>query len=182
MRLIWIGVLIFFTIRICNASEIMSPRIVELDGFHVVGMQTFGSPADGSFPNMWSALFNFEGSIPNIANDMVSYGIETYTKEHHTQGKWFYMAGRQVEDLSNVPVQMSAKHIPPNKYAVFVYKGSITSRLGEQFQYIYKEWLPKSGYELAGPFDFEKYDKRFLGPDNEDSVFEIYIPVKVKEK
>ncbi|WP_230969085.1 GyrI-like domain-containing protein [Nitrogeniibacter aestuarii] len=182
MRSILLIGLLAFTIGMSNASEVMSPRIVELDGFHVVGMQTFGNPSDGSFPNMWSALFNFEGSIPNITNDTVSYGIETYTKEHHTQGKWFYMAGRQVEDLSNVPVQMSAKHIPPNKYAVFEYKGSITARLGEQFQYIYKDWLPESGYELAGPFDFEKYDARFLGSDNENSVFEIYIPIKAKEK
>ena len=180
MRSIWVCLLVLFTIRICNASEVMSPRIVELDGFHIVGMQTFGSPSDGSFPKMWSALLNFEGTVSNITNDAVSYGIETYTKEHHTHGKWFYMAGKQVGDLTNIPIQMSAKYIPPNKYAVFEYKGAITSRLSEQFQNIYKVWLPKSGYEIAGPFDFEKYDERFLGHSNENSFFEIYIPIKEK--
>jgi hypothetical protein len=89
MRSIWVCLLVLFTIRICYASEVMSPRIVELDGFHIVGMQTFGSPSDGSFPKMWSALLNFEGTVSNITNDAVSYGIETYTKEHHTHGKHY---------------------------------------------------------------------------------------------
>ena len=75
-------------------------------------------------------------------------------------------------------MSMSAKVIPANTYAVFEYKGAITPELGKLFKYIYSEWLPSSGYAIAGPYDFERYGKMFKGPDNPDSILEIFIPIK----
>jgi AraC family transcriptional regulator len=44
--------------------------------------------------------------------------------------------------------------------------------------YIYGSWFPKSGYKVSGSPDIEWYDNRFLGPDNENSEVEIYIPIE----
>lgn len=170
----------FLIAGFCEADQSMEPRIVDLKEFTVVGMQTFGNPAAGDFSKMWAALFNCAEKIPNVSNKKVSYGVGSYTKEHFLEDKWFYMAAREVTDLSKILPQMSGKIIPKNKYAVFKYQGSISPKLAELFQYIYKEWLPSSDYVLAGPYDFERYGDQYLGSKNENSVFEIYVPIKNK--
>ena len=31
---------------------------------------------------------------------------------------------------------------------------------------------------MAAPYGLERYDERFLGPENEDSVMEMILPVR----
>ncbi len=83
-----------------------------------------------------------------------------------------------MESIDNLDVGLSAKLIPCNDYACFEYRGAISEKLGEYFQKIYHEWLPSSGYKMAAPYDLERYDERFLGPENEDSVMEMLLPVR----
>ncbi|MCP1184566.1 GyrI-like domain-containing protein [Paenibacillus sp. 1781tsa1] len=61
-------------------------------------------------------------------------------------------------------------------YAVFTHKGTL-ARLNDTFQYIYETWLPQSGSVRTNAPEFARYDQRYLGPTNEDSVLDIYIPV-----
>jgi len=153
------------------------PKIIKLQKLLLVGMQTFGNVEDGSPPQMWDLLKCNDLDIPNRINNHMSYAVETYTDETETLKKWFYMAGVEVDTLDSIPIQLSAKIIPDNTYACFEFKGSISPRLGELFQYIYKEWLPNSGYEQAQPYDIERYDERFLGVGIDESVLEILIPI-----
>ncbi len=156
----------------------MEPKIITLQKLMIVGVQTFGNAEDGSAPQMWDVLMSNDINIPKRINKNISYGIETYTKEMETSKNWFYMAGVEVDSFDNMPIQMSAKVIPENTYACFEFKGAIPQKLGEFFQKIYIQWLPNSGYEQAGPYDIERYDERFLGVDNEESMLEILIPIR----
>ena len=155
----------------------MNPEIVELEEFKVVGMQSFGKGNRGQLLEMWDVLQGNALKTPNRINRKYSYGIESFTKEFDEDKKWFYLAGVQVKDLSKVPVQMCAKVIPKNKYAVFIHKGPVKG-FGKLYEKIYTEWLPESGYQAAGPYDFERYDKRFISPQHDDSITEIFIPIK----
>ncbi len=155
----------------------LNPSFETLPAFTVAGMETFDNPADRAFGKMWTMLMGSPHRIPHCTNNQIAYGIEVYTEEMKNERKWFYLAGYEVDDLVNLPVVFSVKVIPENTYAVFEYKGAITEELFNTFQKIYQEWLPDSGFELAGSYDFERYDERFLGPDNENSVLSIYIPV-----
>ncbi len=65
--------------------------------------------------------------------------------------------------------------IPEGQYAVFHYKGS--SADSSIFQYIFGEWLPKSGYELDDRPHFEILGAQYKNNDPE-SEEEIWIPVK----
>ena len=49
--------------------------------------------------------------------------------------------------------------------------------LQNQLFLLLSQVMPQSGLKLAGAYDFERYDARFLGPTNADSVMEIYLPV-----
>jgi predicted transcriptional regulator YdeE len=89
----------------------------------------------------------------------------------------FYMASVEVDTFDNLPPTLVAKVIPTNTYAVFTYRGVLDSRLKEAFHAAY-EWLAASDYERAGPYDFEFYGSEFTGPQNPESVLEIWVPIR----
>ena len=160
----------------------MEPHFITLPRLLVVGVPYFGTSAQGEFAQVWTRL---EPLLPLIPNQKpagpglppVFYGVESYGADMAASGRWFYLAGVEVANLDDVPVQVVAKIVPARQYAVFPYQGLLPGQVGELFQYAYKEWLPKSGYEQAGPFDLERYDHRFKGGQNPESVTEICIPV-----
>lgn len=160
----------------------MEPRIVESPRILVMGVQCYGGNQDGLFPALWPIFSSLDEKITSQTEPHVYYGIESYTDEFRTQGKWFYLAGMGVTSLDDLPPQLSAKAIPAGRYAVFTHRGSLPVKLGQTFHHIYHEWLPASAYEQAGPFDFERYDDRFKGADREDSEMEVWVPVKQKTK
>lgn len=156
----------------------MEPKIVELPEFCVVGVAVYGDGKSGLFPLAWDMYMRMVKKIA-LKNPNVGYGIEYYTEEFEKEHKWFYMACGEVADLSNVPASMVGKVIPAHKYAVFTSRGTLDA-LHKTFQYAYREWLPKSKYEIAEWYDFEYYDERFKGMGKPDSEIDIYIPVHDK--
>lgn len=155
----------------------MEPLIQRVPGFCVVGVSTFGDAASGLFPRAWDMFMKLEKNVEWKETDK-AFGIEFYTEEFHKEGKWFYMACKEVANLTSIPEVMVGKRIPENQYAVFTCEG--LSNLKNTFQFAYREWLPGSNYVSAGCYDFELYDDRFKGADNPESVIDIYIPVKKK--
>ena len=155
----------------------MEPLIQRVPIFYVVGISTFGDGGSGLFPKAWEMFMKLEKSLEWKDYDK-AFGVEFYTEEFHQEGKWFYMACREVADLKSIPVHMVGKVIPENYYATFTCEG--LSNLKNTFHFAYQEWLPRSNYVSAGCYDFELYDERFLGADNPESVIDIYIPVKKK--
>jgi len=159
----------------------MEPKIVDLEELRIVGMQTFGKGTRGQLLEIWDVLQANCFKYPNRINRKHSYGVQSFTKEFDEERMWSYLAGAEVKDLSKVPVQLCGKVLPKNKYAVFEHKGSVKG-FGKFYEKIYTEWLPQSGYQSAGPYDFERYDKRFITPQHEESITEIFIPIKKQRR
>lgn len=162
----------------------MEPKIVNMGEVKVVGIQVVGSPQTGEFGRVWPQLFQRSKEIERKAvvavEENVSYGVQSYDKELMKKGVWKYTAAVEIAEGAATPEGMAQLTLPAYQYAVFEYRGAVGSKLGELFGYIYREWLPKSGYIVAAPFDFELYDQRFKGPLDESSILEIYVPVKVE--
>ena len=58
-----------------------------------------------------------------------------------------------------------------------MFPGSGTNRSVQELERrIFTEWLPASGYEYGDAPDLEVY----LNPDPDDTVFEIWVPVRPK--
>lgn len=157
----------------------MKHRIEELEEFKLIGMQTFGKGDRGQLLEIWDVLQGNGIKIPNRINRKYFYGLESFTKEMDEERKWFYFAGTEVKDFSKLPIQMCAKTIPKNKYAVFEHKGPVKG-LGKLYKHIYTHWLPDSGFQSAGPYDFERYDKRFISPQSEGSILDVFVPIRNK--
>lgn len=95
-----------------------------------------------------------------------------------TGNKWevFYTTCVEVVEEGKLPEGMVYKVLPSTTCAVFSHKGAV-ARIQDTFEYIYSSWLPKSGRMRLNQPEFARYDHRYLGPTNENSEFDIYIPV-----
>jgi AraC family transcriptional regulator len=157
-----------------NKSVSLVPAFVCLNKLNLVGMSIPGVNSD-EVGKLWRSfrqrLFEIERK-PDTED--IFYAVIELTGR---QWEITYIACVEVvSEESVVPLGMVAKLLPVVTYAVFTHKGTL-SRLNDTFQYIYETWLPQSGSVRANCPEFVRYDHRYLGSMNEDSVLDIYIPV-----
>lgn len=128
-------------------------------------------------PLLWNKMNETVREIPNLTSPPQCIGFEYYPFDFEKTGMFYYMPAYLVSDLQNVPKNMCGKTIQAGLHAVFTHKGP-ANKIAQSFQYIYKEWLPSNKeYVLSSNYDFEYYDNRFMGMD-ENTELEIWLPVK----
>ncbi|MGH8334272.1 MAG: GyrI-like domain-containing protein, partial [Pseudomonas sp.] len=92
------------------------------------------------------------------------------------KGGFEYIAGVEISKLDDLPEKYRWVEVQPQHYAVFEHKGSL-DMLPQTFQYIWKTWLPQSGYQAADAPEFERYSEDF-NPKLNTGVLEIWLPLK----
>lgn len=155
----------------------MEPRIVEKGSFKLVGMIYHGQNKSNEIGQLWTEFDRLLDQIPYRQNKDSYYGL-CFGMEKGNPA-FSYLAALPVDRFDEVPLDMVAKTVPAQTYAVFTHRGP-TSKILETYDYGYGTWLPASEYEPAASFDFEFYDDRFTGPDDPNSQIDIYIPIKRK--
>lgn len=160
----------------------MNPKVVEKDGFAVVGISARTSnakevTAEGVIGPMWGRLFQ-EGllaKIPHKADQNVVAVYTDYASDHN--GEYTYVLGARVTSDAEVPAGMIAKKIPPQKFAVF------TSEKGPAPRVVPQLWmkinsLPRTavGGNRQYKADFEIYDERATDPEN--LQMDVYVGIK----
>lgn len=158
----------------------MEPKIVELEGFTVVGMEYVGDNKNLEIAQLWGEC-----------NKQCGDGVKCERHANAKPGspclgvcsmipgekeKFEYIVGVMVDKAEKAEEGYVMKAVPAQKYAVFTHKGSLET-LKDTFNFAYSTWLPNSGYELGDGPDLEWYDERFkdFAPDSE---FDIMIPIK----
>lgn len=161
----------------------MEPKIVEKGKITLVGMVFYGDPfkeqkgwsSENEIGKLWKRFAPKEKTIKNRVEE-AAYEVHIEPEEYEQTKNYYVFVGIEVNKIDDLPLEMFVKVLPPSKYAVFTIKGKeITSNWPDM---IYKEWLPKSGYEEAHRFTIEHYDERFKGTDNPESELDIYVPIK----
>ena len=173
----------FCVIANANSGENpLRPRIVEQEGFTVIGMSTRTNnareaTADGVIGKQW-ARFMQDGALGKIPHKLDHSFIAVYTdyaSDH--DGDYTFILGAKVSSATEVPPGMVAKTIPAGRYAVF------TSEKGPGSKVVPELWmkinsLPKStpGGDRVYRADFEIYDERASDPQN--LLADIYVGVR----
>lgn len=153
----------------------MKPRFTHKDKFVVIGMGQ-DAPAGTNMGDLWDKFLPQKHKIERVCGKE-AYGICYAAKEKDAHPDHFhYTAALPVHDDSSIPEGMEKIVIERHEYAVFTHRGPV-SNISETNDYIWKTWLPQSGYEPAHSPDFELYDERFKA-DDADSEFDIYVPIK----
>ncbi len=160
----------------------LEPRVVQQDGFSVVGVSARTSNAkemtpQGVIGTMWGRLMQ-EGileKIPNKADHDVIAVYTDYASDH--DGEYTYILGARVTSGADVPAGMIAKKIPAGRYAVF------TSEKGQPSKVVPELWtkinsLPRgaTGTDRVYHADFEVYDERARDPQN--MQMDVYVGIR----
>ncbi|WP_295648023.1 GyrI-like domain-containing protein [uncultured Mucilaginibacter sp.] len=143
----------------------------------LVGKSLSVSFANNRTTELWRGFMSRRGEIKNsIGQDL--YSLEVYAPHFFDSfdptrefDKW---AAVEVADLSNVPDGLQTMVIRESLYAVFLHKGLATD--ASTYQYIFMEWLPKSGYAVDDRPHFAVMGQKYKG-DSADSEEEIWIPI-----
>ena len=175
---------LFLTVAVSTmvGDQTMSPKIVEKEGFTVIGISARTSNAKevtdkGVIGKMWARLFQ-EGvlaKIPNKADRNIVAVYTDYASDHN--GEYTYLLGARVTSDSEVPAGMVAKKIPGQKFGVF------TSDKGPAQKVVPQVWMKIDslpGTAVGGnrlyKADFEIYDERASDPEN--LQIDVYVGIK----
>jgi AraC family transcriptional regulator len=162
-----------------RSSFLYGPRYMEKDEFKVIGVPC-RLKGELEYQNrilnkLWEKFCPQTFKMPNRINDGISYGICQYDQSINGH---FYLACTEVTTIDVIPRGMVSRIVPKHKYAVFTIrcrKTEIVENYIFILNYIFKEWLPNSGYELGSAFDkIEYYDDRFK---KENAQMDLYIPI-----
>ncbi|WNJ18373.1 GyrI-like domain-containing protein [Pontibacter sp. G13] len=156
-----------------------SPKIVELPSKKLIGMSRTMSVADNQTTSLFQGFMPRRKEIQGQVRPTETYALQVFQPDHFhafdpTRAFTKY-ALVEVEADSPIPLGMEQFDLPAGKYAVFNYVGPGGD--GRIFQYIYGEWVPKSGYRLADRPHFEVLGPRYKHQDP-TSEEEIWIPIQ----
>ncbi|MCX2743268.1 GyrI-like domain-containing protein [Mangrovivirga sp. M17] len=156
----------------------MKPEIKNLSSRKLLGLKTKMSLADNKTGQLWARFIPMIKKIEKSqSQDKIS--LQIYPQDFFTDfspsanfEKW---AGVFVEGHDPDYEDLELLNIPEGKYAVFNYKGPAGDP--KVFQYIFAEWLPKSGFMLDDRPHFEVLGNNYsnTSPESEE---EIWIPIK----
>jgi|ERR1043165_5201335 AraC family transcriptional regulator len=122
-------------------------------------------------------MINRKKITNNVGPDLISmseYDADHFKSFQPSKEFWKYAAA-EVKNHDQIPEGFEAFQIPGGLYAVFHYKGPNTDF--SIFEYIFREWLPSSGYELDQRPHFEVMGEKYKNGDPA-SEEDIFIPVK----
>jgi len=104
------------------------------------------------------------------------YGLQIYHPMFPEKYELAYMACVEKEPSMDTPIRMLSKRIPKCKYVVQKVEGGVKG-FDDALIYLYQTYIPKNGFSVAMPIDFEKY----CNVKNNESIpddIEIWIPIK----
>jgi AraC family transcriptional regulator len=165
----------------CMEVVTMEPRIVKRDAIKLIGLMYYGDNKNWEIPKVWQKFMPMMGQIPNSLPVQEGYGLCFYTEKFSKDGLFYYLAGRSVSSLEEIPMALVGKTLPASEYAVFTHRGPIAGKsntIKDTYAYAYGTWLPKSTYVNPHAFDFEYYDERYKGNNDPESEIDIYIPIR----
>ena len=167
----------------------MQPEIIDQRPLTLLGFGFFGDPfrlsggwtEENEIGRLWKRftayLAQHRHRIKHVVTDQVLYEVQIYHEETLHSGEFEVFVGLEVTTLEDVPIEMSAKILPPARYAVFTLRGAQIE--SDWPLLIYTDWLPAAGVEGNSAYSIQRYDERFHGLERlEESVLEVHIPLK----
>jgi predicted transcriptional regulator YdeE len=157
-------------------------NIQQHTGFYIAGLTARTNNAQemsgrGKIGHLWREFLqpNLAAKIPNkVGVDLVA--VYTDYETDHT-GHYTYLIGLPILSADSLPANLTVKHVPPGRYAVFTSQRGPLQTIGpELWQRIWAMSPEELGGERAFRTDFEIYDQRAANPDN--AQIDVYIGLR----
>lgn len=156
----------------------MTPRIEILPEKKLIGKQLQMSLANNKTQVLWQSFMPRRTEIQNpISLDLYAVQIyePTYFEAFNPNAIFEKWATLEVADFDSIPEAMESFTLSGGLYAVFEHKGHSTAI----FDYIFRNWIPNSKYDLDNRPHFEILGEKYKNNDP-NSEEEIWIPIKEK--
>ena len=158
----------------------MEPKIETLQPKKLVGLSVNMSMANNLTGQLWGQFGPKIKTIKNrVSEDKIS--MQVYPPNYYARfspttefTKWAMV---EVSSYDDIPEGLQTFALAGGLYAVFDYRGSSADT--RIFQYIFSEWLPRSGYVVGDRPHFEVLGPKYKNNDP-DSEEEIWIPIREK--
>jgi predicted transcriptional regulator YdeE len=150
----------------------------------LVGLETFvdqkkENPSE-VLPRFWNGVNKRTHEIADHVRPFNAIGMYMYEPPFGPNQDFRFMAGLEVErdSLAPLPTGMMERTIPADYFLVLTFRGKL-KEIMQVWHFFHGFWYPQqSEYDAIDHYEFECYDDRFLGPDNENSLFEFYFPIR----
>jgi AraC family transcriptional regulator len=163
-----------------NKCLVIGPKIIQIESLLLVGKCFYGTFSDNYQDriviNFWNNFLQRVDEIKYKIDSTTAYGI-SFDSEY--KNSFCYFAGFEVSSVEEIPKGMMIKKVPTSKYAVFSYKGNEEmKKFYGTLDFIFGNWLPKSGYELLHEVDMiEIFTESYKNGD--EMEYDICIPLKL---
>ncbi|WKA58473.1 AraC family transcriptional regulator [Planococcus shenhongbingii] len=163
-----------------RGAEPMKYKIVERDGFKVVGFKrTFSTANDENMrgiPQMWRET-NANGLDEKLfrVNSGEIEGVLGVCVAGEGASMDYWIAAETDREATE---EFEEMEIPASKWGVFEVHGPMPDAMQNAWKKIFTEWFPSNPYEYAGTPELEVYPH--ADPYQPDSYSEIWIPLKNK--
>jgi AraC family transcriptional regulator len=151
------------------------PRLVSLGPLLVAGIgRRFACDDLAGIPALWQELHPYLGEIPG-QKGKAAYGLVASMAA--AGDTYFYLAGVEVSELSDLPSDFTGIRLPAQRWAIFSHQGHITT-IASTIHAVFAQALPAAG--LVGgdmPDLLERYGESF-DPWTGAGGFEIWVPVR----
>lgn len=158
----------------------MEYRIEHITNKKLIGFSTEMSLVENKTQENWKKLMPRLKEINNAVNaDLISLSVypKNYFNEFSPFTTFTKWAVVEVKNFDTIPDGFEKLEINNGQYAVFLHKGN-TEMFVKTAQYIYQDWLPKSGFQLDNNPHFEVLGDNYLGHENPNSEEEVWIPIR----
>jgi AraC family transcriptional regulator len=154
------------------------PDLLECEEKLLVGISFFIEEdcAINDLSKEWGRFMNELNTVKHKLQPEKLYQVQYWSDQQELNGLYFFI-GVEVTQLEDINSLFVVKTIPKGRYLRFVHKG-LANKVGYTYKFIYNQFLPNTDFKLTQPFNFEYYGPKCLGPYNENSESEIYIPVE----
>ncbi len=166
-------------LRHLQTNVSLEPELYDQDELLLVGMQTrlFGIESSKNnvarkLPALWAAFLPRLDEVPESVAG-TCYGIVCPRDEDSEE--LVYLAAIAVHREVTVPAGMLMRRLPGGRYAKFTHRGKV-ERVDQTVNYIYGNWLMRSGLRHGEAADIEFYGADYH-PGAESSVIRYAIPV-----
>lgn len=156
------------------------PKIVISQEKRMIGMKLEMSIAEDQTFKLFSTFMPRKKEIASKSKDIFSvqvYHKEIAFKDFEPKTMYTKWAAVEVDENHSIPLEMEELRIPKGKYAVFLHRGTVLDFLKKTNPFIYKKWLPASGFSLADRPHYQVMGAKYLGQDHPESEEEVWIPI-----
>ena len=151
------------------------PRLVSLGPLLIAGIgRRFACDDFAGIPALWQELHPYLSEITRQKGN-AAYGLVANTAA--AGDTYFYLAGVEMSDLSDLETNFTAIRLPAQRWAIFPHGGHITT-IVSAIHAVFAQALPAAGLAAGDMPDLlERYGESF-DPRTGKGGFEIWVPVK----